>query len=58
MATVHDVRDVYTGSFDNQQRQQLLDDDLSAGRFVSGELFCIVLAGAILMALTVLYTVL
>lgn len=58
MAIVEDVRNAYTGNFDAQQRQELLDEDLSAGRFVSAELFLIVLAGALLMAFTVLYTVL
>lgn len=58
MATVHEVRDEFTGHFDALQRQQLIAEDLTAGKSVSAELFCIVLAGALLMAFTVLYTVL
>jgi hypothetical protein len=58
MATVHEMSTLLQQHFDAEQCQEMVDEDLSAGRFVAAELFLIVLGGAVLMAFTVAYTVL
>jgi hypothetical protein len=51
-----DAHSEFTGHFDSVQRDQLIHEDLFAGRSVSLVLVSIVLGGALLMAATVLTT--
>lgn len=45
---------VWTSTFDAEQRREMIDDDLLAGRSVSLVLISVVAAGLLLMVLTVL----
>lgn len=50
----HQNQSVWTSSFDAEQRQDMINDDLLAGRSVSLVLISVVAAGLLMMILTVL----